>query len=129
MPGITGPTWWYCDFVLELDDKSLLLLVPGDTRIIDKVTSDHRPLESSDTDVEKTLGQPIVDVVEVDDWPMVLVLLSNGRYIESSLQPGGSYLGVNAFSNWEADELQTSFYRSLVDGRSGPCLMLANDEH
>ncbi len=115
LPGITGPVWHDCDLFAKLDDGRVLRLVNGETGLRKRLPLFARRMRLEDEQGEDCLGDPILDVVDGEE-PVILVLLTSGRYLEISLQAGGTYFEIGELSDRDPEDLDDG-YCSLVTGQ------------
>lgn len=115
--GIAGDTWNYCDVYVHLDDGRALLVVPGCVRVESEPPSQVSESDFGGSKVSGVLGATVEDIVDMEE-PSVLVILGGGRYLESSLMPGGTSVRHGSFASWTATELEDDCH-SLVTGRRG----------
>ena len=120
MPGVAGPTWYYANLFLQVDNGLILCVSVGEElNIVDVLPKSATPIE--DKELKSIVGKrSIVGVYRSDVDLIAYVLLDDGSHIDYSYQPGGSNWCLDKFEEWSEDDIgeddPTETYTSLVDG-------------
>ena len=122
MPGVAGPTWYYSNVFLQLDNGLILCVSVGEElEVIEKLPKNSK--QTNEQELKKLQGKrSIINIYHSDVDLIVYVLFDDGSHLEYSYQPGGSDWTIDRFDDWSKDDIggedENETYTSLIDGKS-----------